>query len=538
MNGADITHLQQENERLRQQFTDLSHEHGALRERTERLQVALDGSGDALWDWNIITGAAVFSPRFNELVGYPPDAVFTHRDSWLTLIHPDDVPQVTQTFQDHLAGRTAVWNSEHRLRHHSGEWSWVLLRGKVVARDAQGQPLRLAGTISDIHQRKQREDQLKRNQKLLQGIIDNAPLLIYAKDTQGRYTLISPQAATLVQSEPTQVLGKTDHDLFPAHIADALRHNEQQIIATERSMQSEELVAHDDGLHTYMSIKFPLYNEHQEVYAVCGISADISDLKRTEADLRTFQTIVENAPDAIGVVGSTGRFDYANTAYRTLFGYESLNGMPLMDVIADEEHSRVSEVIPKIMQEGSWQGMMEYKHKNGSLIPCQVTVFPLPTPGVESPPMAAIVRDMTEQVQADQERQRLQAQVITAQQRALRELSTPLLPIADGVLVMPLIGTVDSERAQLVLETLLEGVALHQAELAILDITGVQVIDTQIANVLIRAAQAVKLLGAQVVLTGIQPLIAQTLVHLDIDLGTMITRSTLQAGITYALTGK
>lgn len=88
------------------------------------------------------------------------------------------------------------------------------------------------------------------------------------------------------------------------------------------------------------------------------------------------------------------------------------------------------------------------------------------------------------------------------------------------------------------METLLEGIAAHQAEVVIVDITGVKVVDTQVAQALVQTAQAVRLLGARIILTGIQPQIAQTLVHLGADVGNIITRSTLQSGITYALSGK
>jgi rsbT co-antagonist protein RsbR len=127
-----------------------------------------------------------------------------------------------------------------------------------------------------------------------------------------------------------------------------------------------------------------------------------------------------------------------------------------------------------------------------------------------------------------------QEEMIRAQQAVLAELSTPLIPINDRVMVMPLVGTVDSRRAQQVLETLLEGVAASRAQVAILDITGVPVVDTQVANALVRAAQAVKLLGAQVMLTGIRPEVAQTLVGLGADLASIVTRSSLQSGIAYA----
>jgi rsbT co-antagonist protein RsbR len=124
---------------------------------------------------------------------------------------------------------------------------------------------------------------------------------------------------------------------------------------------------------------------------------------------------------------------------------------------------------------------------------------------------------------------------IRSQSELLLELSTPIIPISDDVLVMPLIGTIDTRRAQQVLEVLLEGIARTHAAVAILDITGVPIVDTQVANALIRAAQAVTLLGARVVLTGIRPEVAQTLVGLGVDLRAIVTRSTLQNGITYAM---
>jgi rsbT co-antagonist protein RsbR len=125
--------------------------------------------------------------------------------------------------------------------------------------------------------------------------------------------------------------------------------------------------------------------------------------------------------------------------------------------------------------------------------------------------------------------------LIAAQQAALAELSTPLIPLAEGVIAMPIVGAIDSGRAQRIMEALLEGISFQQAETAILDITGVRVVDTQVADALLRAAQAAKLLGARVVLTGISAEVAQAIVHLGANLGSVVTRSNLQSGIAYAL---
>lgn len=146
-----------------------------------------------------------------------------------------------------------------------------------------------------------------------------------------------------------------------------------------------------------------------------------------------------------------------------------------------------------------------------------------------------VARDVTAQHQAEVEVSALREQIIEAQREALRELSTPLIPLADGLLAMPLIGTIDSNRAQQVIEALLTGVSAANARTVILDITGVSLVDTQVASALLRAAQAVKLLGAEVILTGIRPEVAQTLVTLGADLSGITTRATLQSGIASAM---
>lgn len=125
--------------------------------------------------------------------------------------------------------------------------------------------------------------------------------------------------------------------------------------------------------------------------------------------------------------------------------------------------------------------------------------------------------------------------LLAAQESVMREISTPIMPIHEGVLVLPLVGAIDSNRAGTIIESLLESITAHQADVVIMDITGVPVIDTGIANYLLQAARAVRLLGSQVVLVGISPDIAQTIVQLGIDLSGIVTRSNLQSGIEFAL---
>ena len=119
--------------------------------------------------------------------------------------------------------------------------------------------------------------------------------------------------------------------------------------------------------------------------------------------------------------------------------------------------------------------------------------------------------------------------------RTVRDLSSPVLPVHDGVLVMPLIGVIDSERAAILTQSLLQAIEQHRARTVLIDVTGVPLIDAQVAAVLLQTAAATKLLGAQPVLVGLRPELAQTIVGLGVDLSILITHADLQSGINYAL---
>lgn len=117
----------------------------------------------------------------------------------------------------------------------------------------------------------------------------------------------------------------------------------------------------------------------------------------------------------------------------------------------------------------------------------------------------------------------------------VRELSSPVLPIMDGVLVMPLIGVIDTERAAMIMEAMLEAIAQQRAQIVIIDVTGVPLVDTQVAAALLETATAARLLGTQTILVGLRPELAQTIVGLGVDLSGFITRADLQSGVAYAI---
>ena len=121
----------------------------ALIESEERYALAVRGANDGLWDWKAGDSAMYLSPRWKEILGYADEELANDRSSWLSRVHPDDAARLEADLDDHLSGRTQQFENEHRVRHQSGTYRWVLVRG-VAVRGADGRAVRVAGSLTDI----------------------------------------------------------------------------------------------------------------------------------------------------------------------------------------------------------------------------------------------------------------------------------------------------------------------------------------------------------------------------------------------------
>lgn len=392
--------------------------------------------------------------------------------------------------------------------------------------------------VADLQERLAESE---RRGRIMRQLLDNLPSAIYATGRDGVIAIANTAFAAQWGRCPADFEGHALSELFPPETAALWHQNVMTTLESGHPSSSQETYGEGEQARHYDNLRFPITDENGAGIALGGAATDITDRVRAEASfadtMLILNGIINNSPGVIYVKSPESRLILVNPTYAAVVGrsVEELVGLTEF------------EIFPAELVE-SWRASDQYLFESGQPLRYPNTFvidgeerefltvqFPLYDQEHRPYAICGISTDVTDLKRAEREREQLQNEIIAAQQAALRELNTPLIPLAEDVVVMPLIGSIDSARAAQVMETLLEGVNEHRARLAILDITGLPVVDSQVANALLHAAQAVKLLGAEVVLTGIGPEVAQTLVGIGADLSGLKTPGTLQAGINYAL---
>jgi len=322
---------------------------------------------------------------------------------------------------------------------------------------------------------------------------------------------------------------------------------ESQISVGSSSRSVRELV--EEGRLDYIDAAFdaiargvPKAREamHQLMSAFSAVSAEIDTyLMEAERDASAsalmFQRFVDRAPDPLVLTAQGHTLLYANEAFREAFAFGDIAGRRLTDVVDAGDHAMLDELSRGAEQTGQARGEIRLSRRDGGVFVAEATVFN----AIASTQLLLgqfwLLRDKGPLLAAEEEHLRLREEVIEAQAAAIRELSTPLLPIADGVLVMPLVGALTEARVEQMLTTLLEGISRQGARVAIVDITGVGEVDGRVAAGILQAARAAGMLGARVFLTGIRGAVAQALIGIDASFEDLVTCSTLKDGVARAL---
>jgi formate hydrogenlyase transcriptional activator len=245
----------------------------------------------------------------------------------------------------------------------------------------------------------------------LQSIFDNSTAVIYVKDRGGRYLRVNRRFEDLFGVSGAEALGKTDYDLFPREMADGYQVHDQEVMRVARSLEFEEIALHRDGLHTYISIKFPLCDNAGVVYAVAGISTDITERKRAQEALSQshalFEKFFESSPDAIMSADMEGRILRVNSQMEKLFGYSrgELLGQAVELLMPErfraDHPSHRAQYAAQRRSRPMGRGLALYaRRKDGSEFPVDIMLSPLETE--KGPLVLSVIRDITERKMAQE----------------------------------------------------------------------------------------------------------------------------------------
>ncbi|MDZ4048299.1 MAG: diguanylate cyclase, partial [Pseudoxanthomonas sp.] len=255
---------------------------GEIHEREERLNLALWGSGDEFWDWNIRENS-LYRLGANQLLGHGSrDQMST--DDWRTQsIHPEDLPRVQKLLQEHIVGHSDVFESEHRIRNARGEWVWVRSRGKVVERDSAGSPLRMAGTARDITAIRRAERERRVALEVLRSMSEAVAVI----DLDFRFISVNPAFSRITGYSEEEVIGQNSRLLDSSQHSAEFYRRVRDVLERTGHWAGEMWQRRKDGE------EFLGWIEMSEVRGALGLRShfvavvnDITDKKRAEQELR------------------------------------------------------------------------------------------------------------------------------------------------------------------------------------------------------------------------------------------------------------
>jgi PAS domain S-box-containing protein len=348
--------------------SDRQQAQAALRESEQRLNLALSASSKGMWDWNLQTNELIWSESMCYLFDLDPQTFDNRLESFFNFIHPEDRKFVEQSLIGAI-NEQAICNIEFRVVWLDGTVHWANGKGQVFY-DETNRPLRMIGVHHDITERKQAEAALKSSEQKLQEIINNCAVAIYMVDAQNRHLLVNRWYAELLSTTPENTLGKSIYEFWTAETADRFAAYNQHVLKTKQLIQIEEVVPQADGLHTYITVKFPLCDATGKPYAVGGISTDITDRKLAEQKMAEQAALIDIATDAFFVRDLENRILFWSRGAEKLYGWtaEESIGKLAHELFHTESLSQLEAGLKTTVEQGSWQGELEQITKTGKKI--------------------------------------------------------------------------------------------------------------------------------------------------------------------------
>jgi PAS domain S-box-containing protein len=311
----------------------------------ERLQLALEGSDLGLWDWNLTTGQTYFDPQWKKMLGYEESDIENTLQAWQTLLHPDDQTKVIEILNAYLEGEQPVYEVEFRLRCKSGEWKWILGRGKIFEYDEAGKPMRMTGTHKDISQEKENQAFLQRNNALLRSQQEAAPDGILVLD-ENRNIISCNQRFFQLWQIPQSLQNNIDEQTLLKLVLPWLKKPQEfleniQYLYTHPYELSQNEVDLKDG-RIFDRYTAPVCASDGSYYGRICYFRDITERKTLEKELAVrearLNAFFSNAPVGMAIFNRQLQYMQINEPLA------QINGVPAQDHLGKS----IAEVIPQI----------------------------------------------------------------------------------------------------------------------------------------------------------------------------------------------
>jgi PAS domain S-box-containing protein len=310
----------------------------ALRDEKERAEVTLHSLGDAVISTDKDGYVLHMNPVAERLTGWSlREACGLSVKDIFSIIDAATRKQIKNPVEKVLAMGETVYLSNHTTLIAKRGTEHQIADSAAPIRDSDGNILGMVLVFNDVTEQYKLREAASKSRRDLQAILNNSPAVIYVKDTQGRFIFINQKFENLFQIKMQAISGKTLHDVFPKKIADEMQRNDKAVLTAGQALETEETAPHSDGLRTYATIKFPLFNGDGDIYAVCGMSTDITERKRAEEHSRRTQKM-----NSLGNLTGGIAHDY-NNMLGVVMGYaglleEALSDQPELAKYAHEIH--------------------------------------------------------------------------------------------------------------------------------------------------------------------------------------------------------
>ena len=313
----------------------------ALKESEEQLKLALKGGDLGTWNWNIETDRIDFNERWAEMKGYSIDEIEPHLNAWKKLVHPDDLPGIYEILNRHLEGKTDFYEAEFRMRHETGNWVWILDRGKIIERDNKGNPLRVCGTHLDITDRKRIEEELRTSEERYRSLVEHQGEGIAVVNPEEQFIFANPAAHDIFGVSPGGLVGRNLKEFLDEEgIATITSQTEMR--KTRKSSSYELEIIRPDGQISNLLVTVRPQFEQQQYTGAFGIFRNITKRKQAEKALKEseerYRTFINSTSDLVFLKDSQFKYLVLNKTMADFYGksFEEVIGMSDYDLLPEE----------------------------------------------------------------------------------------------------------------------------------------------------------------------------------------------------------